>query len=194
MDLELSDEDAELRDNVRAVLAGICPPSVPRQVFDGDEPDAALWARLVEVGWPALAIDERHGGLGIIARSLFDYGNEVQIRDYALPVLRDKKSACLGMSEPGAGSDLAAFGAWWQRRRTGADKAFCKEALRRAALVGTELAADAGADVGDPDHMRGPDCTWIEQYFASFGGTISAGSSEIQRNIIAERVLGLPKG
>ncbi len=34
---------------------------------------------------------------------------------------------------------------------------------------------------------------WIERYFRSFGGTISAGSSEIQRNIIAEKVLGLPR-
>ena len=65
MDLELSDEEAELRDNVRTVLAGICPPSVPRQVFDGGEPDAALWAQLIELGWPALAIDERYGGLGL---------------------------------------------------------------------------------------------------------------------------------
>ena len=35
--------------------------------------------------------------------------------------------------------------------------------------------------------------TWLEQYFRSFGLTISGGSSEIQRNIISEKVLGLPR-
>ena len=47
-------------------------------------------------------------GLGIIAPSILDYGNEDQIREYAMPVLRGERAACLGMSEPGAGSDLAA--------------------------------------------------------------------------------------
>ncbi len=48
-------------------------------------------------------------GLGIVAPSLFDYGTDAQIRDYALPILRGEVTACLGMSEPGAGSDLASL-------------------------------------------------------------------------------------
>jgi alkylation response protein AidB-like acyl-CoA dehydrogenase len=48
-------------------------------------------------------------GLGIIAPSLLDYGSEEQIARYAIPLLRGELTGCLGMSEPGAGSDLAAL-------------------------------------------------------------------------------------
>ena len=307
-------------------------------------------------------------GLGIVAPSILDYGSEEQIRDYAMPILRGEKTACLGMSEPGAGSDLAGLSTravrdgdeWvingqkvWTSGANYADfcflfcrtdpdapkhkgisivlvpmdapgitvrplpeivhpehpdlnevffddvrvpvgnlvgeendgwamangslahergmvwvgavmgleeslerllgeararlerldpaervlavdqlvqiaidtqaarclgqrgfaklsrggtapeqalmKLFASQARQRLALVAAEL---EGADALEVDRVPldghlaidEPQGTWLEQYFVSFANTISAGASEIQRNIIAERVLGLPRG
>ncbi len=46
-------------------------------------------------------------GVGIIAASLLSFGTEEQKQRWAVPILRGEMTASLGMSEPGAGSDLA---------------------------------------------------------------------------------------
>ena len=46
-------------------------------------------------------------GVGIIAASLLTFGTPEQKRRWAVPILRGDMTAALGMSEPGAGSDLA---------------------------------------------------------------------------------------
>ncbi|MGV0789581.1 acyl-CoA dehydrogenase family protein [Mycolicibacterium sp. XJ2] len=46
-------------------------------------------------------------GVGIIAASLLSFGSDEQKQRWAVPILRAEMTASLGMSEPGAGSDLA---------------------------------------------------------------------------------------
>ena len=53
------------------------------------------------------------------------------------------------------------------------------------------LGPDAALWLGDPD---APDeASWPHAYMNSFAATIGGGTSQIQRNILGERVLGLPK-
>jgi len=58
--------------------------------------------------------------------------------------------------------------------------------------LGMEIQGPYGTVI---DEQRSPDAgRWILGFFVSFANTIAGGSSEIQRNIIAQRVLGLPRG
>jgi alkylation response protein AidB-like acyl-CoA dehydrogenase len=74
-------------------------------------------------------------------------------------------------------------------------KLLSSEIERQLYLTGVELLGPAAIDLGEPGpatNWRGG--SWAVQYLRSFSGTIAGGTSEIQRNIIAERVLGLPRG
>jgi alkylation response protein AidB-like acyl-CoA dehydrogenase len=73
-------------------------------------------------------------------------------------------------------------------------KLYGSEAIQRALLVGTEqLGADAMLRTEGVGPVVWREGGWLIQYLRSFAATIPGGTSEIQRNIIAERVLGLPR-
>ncbi len=65
MDLELDDDQRALQEAARAVLADACPPGLVRGVYEATADGADLWATLVGLDWPALGVDEAHGGLGL---------------------------------------------------------------------------------------------------------------------------------
>ncbi len=72
-------------------------------------------------------------------------------------------------------------------------KAFTSEAERELDLIAMEALGPDGID----QSLRGRgvvrEGSWADQYLRAFAGTIAGGTSEIQRNIIAERILGLPR-
>jgi len=70
MELDFSEDQEELRDGVRTMLAGECPMALVRAVVETGASVEPLWRQMVELGWPALTIPEDHGGLGLGAVEL----------------------------------------------------------------------------------------------------------------------------
>src|SRR5688572_21449124 len=65
MDFEFTDDQLELRESARQVLASACPPSLVRAVFEGKGDGADLQDTLVGLDWAGLGLPEEHGGLGL---------------------------------------------------------------------------------------------------------------------------------
>ena len=121
-----SDIDA-LRDSVRKVLRAELPGARLRRLTDeGAAFDHALWRKAAELGWPALAVSESHGGIGlgpvsigalfeelgaalaplpylgtILAARALELGGSAQQQARWLPVIAAGEATC-AVSEPAA--------------------------------------------------------------------------------------------
>jgi alkylation response protein AidB-like acyl-CoA dehydrogenase len=82
-----------------------------------------------------------------------------------------------------------------RRGRPGAEGSFLRlsvaELHQRITGLAMELLGPDGLDWTPPERHRG---NWSNDYLYGFSRTIAAGTKDIQRNIIGERLLGLPRG
>lgn len=78
MNFQFSDEAEALRDQARKFLIERADKPKARAIMEsGASHDAALWAEIVALGWPALRIPEAHGGLGLSVLELCVLAEEV---------------------------------------------------------------------------------------------------------------------
>jgi alkylation response protein AidB-like acyl-CoA dehydrogenase len=111
VDFELSDDQLALRDGARELLDGRAAPAEVRAVVDagaehrGAGLDTRLWDAMVEQGWPAVALAEADGGLGLgeveVAVLLEELGRHAAPAPFAPTVL------ALGALVAGGANELA---------------------------------------------------------------------------------------
>ena len=101
-------------------------------------------------------------------------------------VLSHRASSYRLLSNAAAGEDAGSIGLMM--------KLLLTETGHEIALLAEDLIGDFGliepASAGT--RGRGPE-RWLDQIMGSLGNSIAGGASNIQRNIIAERGLGLPR-
>src|SRR5262249_18634356 len=137
MDFELTDEQRLIQDTVRAFVDERVLPVAVQNDID-HRLDVELIEGMAELGILGIVIPEEYGGagldfvsealacggvepgagafralvsvhVGLNSLSLLRYGTEEQRQRWLVPQARGEKLACFGLTEPGAGSDVASM-------------------------------------------------------------------------------------
>src|SRR5246500_3335341 len=137
MDFELSDEQRLTQDTVRAFVDERVLPVAIQNDID-HRLDLGLIEGMAELGVLGIVIPEEYGGsgldfvaealaceeiergeaafrtlisvhVGLNSLALLRYGSEEQKRRWLVPQARGEKLGCFGLTEPGAGSDVASM-------------------------------------------------------------------------------------
>jgi len=145
-------EHRAFRDTVRRFIASDITPHHGQWERDGQVPKS-LWRRAGELGLLCLTVPEQYGGAGadfgfsaivveemaragasgplfylhsdIVAPYLLHYGTESQKQAWLPRMARGEVIAAIGMTEPGAGSDLAAIRTRAERVRDDQGDGWC---------------------------------------------------------------------
>jgi alkylation response protein AidB-like acyl-CoA dehydrogenase len=70
MDFDLSDDQREIKAVARELLGARSPLAKVREAAEASTYDSGLWNEIVDLGWPGIAVAERHGGQGLGAVEL----------------------------------------------------------------------------------------------------------------------------
>jgi hypothetical protein len=206
-----SDPDAERHHGLTYFLVDLASPGVtvrPVERLDGDEGFAEVFLDDVFVpdtdvlgepnrGWEvAMATTGSERGLTLRSPGRFLATAQRLIDLYRArgtddPVLRDRIVAAHIDAESYRWQTFGTVTRIAEGARTGAESSMVKVFWSELDVRLHELALDLLA--GEAEMLDGPDAAWMKGYQFALAGPIYAGTNEIQRNVIAERVLGLPR-
>ncbi|SDE82756.1 Acyl-CoA dehydrogenase [Bhargavaea beijingensis] len=137
MDFRFTDEQDLLRKTARKFTDDEIVPNISKWDTEGKF-DPVIWKRLADLGFMGVCIPEKYGGsgmdynalailceelergdttfrtavsvhTGLNSMSLLQWGTEEQKQKYLVPQAKGEKIGAFGLTEPGAGSDVAAM-------------------------------------------------------------------------------------
>ncbi|MFD1204931.1 MULTISPECIES: acyl-CoA dehydrogenase family protein [Sporosarcina] len=137
MDFEFTEEQKMLRKTARQFVDDEIMPNIQRWDAEGGF-DPAIWKKLADLGFMGVCVPEKYGGsgmdynslailceelergdtafrtavsvhIGLNSMTLMQWGTEAQKQKYLIPQAKGEKIGAFGLTEPGAGSDVAAM-------------------------------------------------------------------------------------
>jgi glutaryl-CoA dehydrogenase (non-decarboxylating) len=137
VDFGFTDEQKMLRKTARQFVDAEIMPHIQQWDAQGGF-DPAIWKKLADLGFMGVCIPEQYGGsdmdynslailceelergdtafrtavsvhIGLNSMSLMQWGNEDQKQKYLVPQAKGEKIGAFGLTEPGAGSDVASM-------------------------------------------------------------------------------------
>src|SRR5438270_1600743 len=95
MNFDLNHEQKEIKQVARDLLSARSPFSKVREAAEAGEYDPNLWAELVGLGWPGIAVSAEHGGQGLGAVGLAVLLEELGYACAATPFLSTAVAAAV---------------------------------------------------------------------------------------------------